>query len=178
MSCGVGCRCSSDPALLWLWCRPVAKAPIGSLAWEPPYAAGAALEKDKKTKQNLYQRVWVLSPCHYNKQCLFKIVCWILFIYTHIYISHIHIYIKGIWSKCTIQIAWINSFSSLFSEFINLKRIGFIYSCYHSFLVFSPLWILLKTTVWFWFGFYFWFCGVFVCLLDCTLHHPRISLFC
>ena len=21
MICGVGCRCGSDPALLWLWCR-------------------------------------------------------------------------------------------------------------------------------------------------------------
>ena len=27
MSCGVGCRCGSDPALLWLWFRPVAIAP-------------------------------------------------------------------------------------------------------------------------------------------------------
>ena len=32
-----------DPALLQLWCRPTAAAPIGPLAWEPPYAAGAAL---------------------------------------------------------------------------------------------------------------------------------------
>ena len=32
----------SDPALLWLWCRPVAMAPIQPLAWEPPYAARAA----------------------------------------------------------------------------------------------------------------------------------------
>ena len=37
-----------DLALLWLWCRPVATAPIRPLAWEPPYAAGAALEKAKK----------------------------------------------------------------------------------------------------------------------------------
>ena len=28
MSCGIGCRCSLDPALLWLWHRPVAAAPI------------------------------------------------------------------------------------------------------------------------------------------------------
>ena len=27
-----------DPALLWLWCRPAAVAPIRPLAWEPPYA--------------------------------------------------------------------------------------------------------------------------------------------
>ena len=30
-----------------LWCRPVAVAPIGPLAWEPPYAAGGALKKRK-----------------------------------------------------------------------------------------------------------------------------------
>ena len=28
MSCGVGHRRGSDPALLWLWCRPVATALI------------------------------------------------------------------------------------------------------------------------------------------------------
>ena len=28
VSCGVGRRRGSDPALLWLWCRPVATAPI------------------------------------------------------------------------------------------------------------------------------------------------------
>ena len=39
-----------DPELLWLWCRPRATAPIGPLAWEPPYATGMAL-KDKKTKK-------------------------------------------------------------------------------------------------------------------------------
>ena len=51
MSCGVGCRRGSDPALLWLWCRPVTTAPIGPLAWEPPYAVGAALEKAKRQKR-------------------------------------------------------------------------------------------------------------------------------
>ena len=51
MSCGVGLRHGLDHALLWLWCRPAATAPIRPLAWEPPYAAGAALE-DKKAKIN------------------------------------------------------------------------------------------------------------------------------
>ena len=53
-----------DPKLLWLWCRPVATAPIQPLAWEPPYAAGAAQEiatttttttttkRQKKKKEN------------------------------------------------------------------------------------------------------------------------------
>ena len=47
MSCGIGCTRSSDPELLWLWRRPAAIAPIRPLAWEPPYAAGAALEMAK-----------------------------------------------------------------------------------------------------------------------------------
>jgi len=51
MSCSVGCRCGSDPALLWLWCRPAATAPIRPLAWEPPFAAGVALEKAKRPKK-------------------------------------------------------------------------------------------------------------------------------
>ena len=50
VGCGVGCRRGLDPALLWLWCGPVAAALIGPLAWEPPCAAGAALEKAKRQK--------------------------------------------------------------------------------------------------------------------------------
>ena len=36
------------PALLWLWCRPAAAAPIRPLAWELPHAVGAALKKKFK----------------------------------------------------------------------------------------------------------------------------------
>ena len=50
MSCCVGCRCGSDPVLLWLWHRPAATVLIGPLAWEHPYAAGSAL-KDKRPKK-------------------------------------------------------------------------------------------------------------------------------
>ena len=52
VGCGVGCRRGSDPALLWLWRRPVAAAPIQPLAWEPPYAVGAALKSNKNFKIN------------------------------------------------------------------------------------------------------------------------------
>ena len=55
MSCGVGCRCSSDPALLRLWCRLAATAPIGPLAWEPPFAMSAAQEKTKKDQKKIFQ---------------------------------------------------------------------------------------------------------------------------
>ena len=37
-----------DPALLWLWRRPVATTRIRPLAWETPYATGVAPEKAKR----------------------------------------------------------------------------------------------------------------------------------
>ena len=43
-SSGVGHRRGSDPALLWPWRRLAAIAPIGPLAWEPPYGTGEALK--------------------------------------------------------------------------------------------------------------------------------------
>ena len=57
MSCGVGHRRSSNLELLYLWCRPAATAQIRPLAWEPPYAVGAALER-KKTKAEIYKIVY------------------------------------------------------------------------------------------------------------------------
>ena len=40
-----------NATLLWLWCRPAATVLILPLAWEPPYAVGAALKKDKKRQK-------------------------------------------------------------------------------------------------------------------------------
>ena len=50
MSCGVGCRCGSDLALLWLWCRPAVAAPIRPLAWELPCATGGSPQITNKQK--------------------------------------------------------------------------------------------------------------------------------
>ena len=47
MSWCVGRRHGSDPALLWLWCRLAAVALIRPRAWEPPYAEGVALKRQK-----------------------------------------------------------------------------------------------------------------------------------
>ena len=54
-SCGVGCRNSSDPALLCLWHRLAAAAPILPLAQELPYAAGAAVKRKKEEKKDALQ---------------------------------------------------------------------------------------------------------------------------
>ena len=37
--------------MLWLWRRLAATAQIRPLAWESPYAAGAALERQKRQKK-------------------------------------------------------------------------------------------------------------------------------
>ena len=50
MSCGVDQGHGSDPVLLWLSHRLASTAPIRPLAWELPYATGAALEKAKRQK--------------------------------------------------------------------------------------------------------------------------------
>ena len=51
VSSSVGCRCDLDLVLLWLWHRLGAAALIGPLAWEPPYATGEALKRQKKKRQ-------------------------------------------------------------------------------------------------------------------------------
>ena len=48
MSRGVGHRFSLDLALLWMWYKPVATALIQLLAWEPPYAVGMTLKRQKR----------------------------------------------------------------------------------------------------------------------------------
>ena len=52
MSCGVGHRCGSDLALLWLWYRLAEAAPIQPLSWEVLYAAGVALKKKEKKEHS------------------------------------------------------------------------------------------------------------------------------
>ena len=52
MSCDVGHRRSLDPVLLWLWRKLAATAPTRPLAWEPSYAVGAALKRQKTKEKN------------------------------------------------------------------------------------------------------------------------------
>ena len=56
MNCGLGWRRSSGLALLWLWRRLAATAPIRPLTWKLTYASGSALKRQKKKKNQLRQR--------------------------------------------------------------------------------------------------------------------------
>ena len=70
LSAVVGGRHSLDLALLWLWCRLAAVASIRPLAWEPPYAAGAALKSKKKKNlpfKSCYKAILLLLSIKYEK---------------------------------------------------------------------------------------------------------------
>ena len=51
VSCGIGHRCGSHPALLWLWHRLAVVFLIRFLAWELPCVTGSALRSQKQTKK-------------------------------------------------------------------------------------------------------------------------------
>ena len=67
MSCGVSHRCGSDPELLWLWGRLVATALIGLLAWEPPYAVGAALKRHTHIQAYTHTDTYTHSTISYSQ---------------------------------------------------------------------------------------------------------------
>ena len=48
VSCGIGPRCSLNLALLWLWNRLVAVAPIRTIAGKSSYDMSVALKRKKK----------------------------------------------------------------------------------------------------------------------------------
>ena len=66
----LGHRPCLDLALLWLWCRPAATVPIGPLAWEPPYAMGVALKRQKKKKKSFTEQKFLI----FTKFDFFKVL--------------------------------------------------------------------------------------------------------
>ena len=61
MSCGVGLRCSPDPVLLGLRCRPAAVAPIRPLSLGTSICRGLGPKKKRKKKKN-YIGVPAVAP--------------------------------------------------------------------------------------------------------------------
>ena len=108
VSCGVGRKHGSDPALLWLWHKPVATALNGPLAWEPPYATCVALEKDQK-KVSLTPHLFHSLSAHILSQCYFHYFSFILciLIYLSVFLrthpSHMEVPRLGVNWSCTCQ---------------------------------------------------------------------------
>ena len=57
LCCGIGHRCGSDPALLWLWCRPEATAPMRPPSLGTSICRGCGPKKTKKKKKSVW-RIW------------------------------------------------------------------------------------------------------------------------
>lgn len=58
VSSGVGGGWSSDPPLLWLWCRLAAAALIQPLAWEVPHAADVTIKRKEKRRFSPQHLTW------------------------------------------------------------------------------------------------------------------------
>ena len=60
--------------MLWLWHRPADANPIEPLAWEIPYAAGAALKSEKKNGEDMEKQEasYVIKPLLFLKSAFFK----------------------------------------------------------------------------------------------------------
>ena len=67
VNCGIGCRCSSNLALLWLWCRPAGTAPIWPPVWELPYAVVADLKRPKKQTNKQTKKTPKTTPKNNKK---------------------------------------------------------------------------------------------------------------
>ena len=71
--------------LLWLLCRPATVALIRPLAWELPYATGAALKKNKKQNRNSIRIFKCLRPVRWKINTASEIIILIINIYLAYY---------------------------------------------------------------------------------------------
>ena len=108
MSYGVGCRHSSDPALLW--CRLAAVALIGPLAWEPLYATGAALRRRKKERKKESKQIKPKLTINASP-LLIPVVMHLLLWITHtVYAYGSFLWIFEFWSLSPIRKASLHLF--------------------------------------------------------------------
>ena len=117
MSCGGGRRRGSDPVWLWLWCRPAAVALIRPLAWEPPYAMGAALKRQKQKRTNESKQ----ASKQASKPALFLWLC--------------HIRTTSCNQEPPISCGLLHTLQIKFSSFVKVSH-SFEMNCNHHFFFF------------------------------------------
>ena len=69
-SCGVGCRHSSNPVLLWLWCGLATAALIRPLIWDLPYAEALKSPLQKK-REIFFLKGWILWYTNLSQESQF-----------------------------------------------------------------------------------------------------------
>ena len=79
-----------DLALLWPWGGLEAAAPIWPLAWEPPCAAGAALNKTKQNKTNPSKCLWIIGLEAEHRLYAFRVALEVKCLYFSIHFHWIH----------------------------------------------------------------------------------------
>ena len=69
--------------MVWLWRRPAATASIRPLAWEPAYATGTALKRQKKNKKTKNNKKSAVCE-HSTLQCEVYVI--------HVTLKHKHFF--------------------------------------------------------------------------------------
>ena len=77
MSCGVGCRCGSDPVWLWLWQRPAAEALVGPLVLDGMCGTKKAKKPQTKTNEKPKKQTKKKKRC--PKRQLLPFYCCVVF---------------------------------------------------------------------------------------------------
>ena len=109
MSCGVGGRRGSDLVLPWLWYRPATTAPIRPLAWEPPYAMGAALKIQKtKNKIETENSKNIRTMLGFMSLCLSVIILLFTLLQTTFLFASLHSWKHGHWQQLP-HLQYLNS---------------------------------------------------------------------
>ena len=94
--------------MLWLWWRSAARAPIQPLAWEPPYAAGVALKRQKMKIKNKKWKKKFLGGLYTFRSNLLHVTLYLMSIMSFLLALLLVFYIQPggdvppLWKKSTV----------------------------------------------------------------------------
>ena len=132
MSCGVGHRHGSDPALLWPWCRPAAMAPVGPPSLRTSMCWRCSPKKIKKKKRRKETFNWL---CIFHRLA-FKFLPWC----TRVFIVWTQ---TSFWALPLPPITLCNQ-SPNNPELLKMSWMGYIF--FHTFMSLDMLFLCLENS--------------------------------